>query len=140
MQIRHNLVVWEKPSFRRGRCVLKTAHHFKGSENKVYDMWLRIGAAIAAMTGCAAACVLLWPQARDADAILAAQDDPIQLSDLQLNSALRNDPGLIAQNIEAALAAGDAELAKSLVDVAEAKGIPVSADLSRRVADAVVQE
>src|SRR6202046_1627703 len=27
MQIRHNLVVPEKPFFRRGRCVLKEAHH-----------------------------------------------------------------------------------------------------------------
>src|SRR5882672_2191633 len=27
MQIRHNLVVGEKPFFRRGSCVLKAAHH-----------------------------------------------------------------------------------------------------------------
>jgi hypothetical protein len=33
MQIRHNLVVREKPFFRRGRCVLKTAHHFQVGEN-----------------------------------------------------------------------------------------------------------
>jgi hypothetical protein len=103
-------------------------------------MWLRIGAAITAMTGCAVACVLLWPHARDAGAILAAQDDPAELSDLQLNSALRNDPGLIAQNIEAALAANDADLAKSFADVAAAKNIAVSEDLSRRVADAVAEE
>jgi hypothetical protein len=103
-------------------------------------MWLRIGAAITAMTGCAVACVLLWPHARDAGAILVAQDDPVQLSDLQLNSALRNDPGLIAQNIEAALAANDADLAKSFVDVAAAKNSPVSEDLLRRVADAVSAE
>src|SRR3954454_431627 len=32
MQIRHNLGVWEKPFFRRGSCVLKTAHHLKRSE------------------------------------------------------------------------------------------------------------
>ena len=31
MQIRHNIVVPEKPFFRRGRCVLKTAHHFEVS-------------------------------------------------------------------------------------------------------------
>jgi hypothetical protein len=141
MQIRHNLVVWEKPSFRRGSCVLKTAHHLKGSEKTRFcDMWLRIGAAITAMTGCAAACVLLWPHARDAGAILAAQDDPVQLSDLQLNSALQNDPGLIARNIEAALVANDADLAKSFVDVAAAKNVPVSEDLLRRVADAVTEE
>jgi hypothetical protein len=103
-------------------------------------MWLRIGTAMTIMTGCAVACVLLWPHARDAGAMLAAQDDPAQLSDLQLNSALRNEPGLIAQNIEAALAASDADLAKSLVDVAAAKNIPVCEDLLRRVADAVTEE
>jgi hypothetical protein len=32
MQIRHNLVVPEKPFFRRGRCVLKAAHHFEEAE------------------------------------------------------------------------------------------------------------
>jgi hypothetical protein len=103
-------------------------------------MWLRIGAAMIGMAGCAVACVLLWPHARDAGATLAAQDDPAQLSDLQLNSALRNDPGLISQNIEAALAANDADLAKSFVDVAEAKNLPVAEDLARRVADAVAEE
>jgi hypothetical protein len=103
-------------------------------------MWLRIGAAITVLTAYAVSCVLLWPHARDAGAILAAQDDPVQLSDLQLNSALRNEPGLIAQNIEAALAASDADLAKSFVDVAAAKNIPVSEDLLRRVSDAVTEE
>jgi hypothetical protein len=103
-------------------------------------MWLRIGTAMTIMTGCAVACVLLWPHARDAGAILAAQDDPAELSDLQLNSALRNTPEVIAQNIEAALAASDADLAKSFVDLAAAKNIVISDDLSRRVADAVRQE
>ena len=103
-------------------------------------MRLRIGAAMAGMAGCAVACALLWPHARDAGAVLAAQDDPVELSDLQLNSALRNDPDMIAQNIEAALAANDADLAKSFVDVAAAKNIALSEDLSRRVTDAVVEE
>ena len=39
-------------------------------------MWLRTGAAMMAMAGCAVACALLWPHARDAGAVLAAQDDP----------------------------------------------------------------
>jgi hypothetical protein len=33
MQIRHNLVVPEKPFFRRGGCVLKAAYHFRKSGN-----------------------------------------------------------------------------------------------------------
>ena len=45
-------------------------------------MWLRIGSAIMALAGCAVALALLWPHARDAGAILAAQDDPAELSDI----------------------------------------------------------
>jgi hypothetical protein len=103
-------------------------------------MWLRIGAAMTRMAGCAVACALLWPHARDAGAILAAQDDPAQLSDIRLNSALRNTPDIIAQNVEAALAASDADLANSFVELAAAKNIPLPEDLSRRVTDAVVEE
>ena len=33
-------------------------------------------AALAAMAGCALACALLWPSARDAGALLTARDDP----------------------------------------------------------------
>jgi hypothetical protein len=103
-------------------------------------MRLRIGAALTGMAGCAVACALLWPHARDAGAILAAQDDPAQLSELQLNSALRNSPDIVAQNIEAALAANDAELANSFVELAAAKNVRLSENLSRRVAEAVAQE
>jgi hypothetical protein len=103
-------------------------------------MWLRTGLAVIGMAGCAVMCALLWPHARDAGAILAAQDDPAALSDIRLNSALRNSPELIAQNIEAALAANDADLANSFVELAAAKNIAVSSDLSRRVADAVMEE
>jgi hypothetical protein len=100
----------------------------------------RIGSALAGMAVCAAACALLWPHARDAGRILAAQDDPAALSDLQLNSALRNDAALLARNIEAALVAGDADLASSFVDLAKDRNISVSEDLSRRVAEAVTEQ
>ncbi len=103
-------------------------------------MWLRIGAAMTGMVGCAVACALLWPHARDAGAILAAQDDPAQLSDILTNSALRNTPDIIAQNVEAALTAGDADLANSFVELAAAKNIPLPEDLSRRVTEAVAEE
>src|SRR5450755_4912326 len=142
MQIRHNLVVPEKPFFRRGRCVLKAAHHLEESEN-VRVFWMRrarIGSALAGTTVCAVACALLWPHARDAGAILAAQDDPAALSDIQLNSALRDNQPVVAANIEAALAAKDADLANSFVELAREKGIPVTDELSRRVSEAVTEE
>lgn len=103
-------------------------------------MGLRLGAALAGMAVCAAACAVLWPHARYAGAVLAAQDDPVELSDVRLNSVLRNDQGVIERNIEAALAGGDADLAKSFVDLAAAKGVGSSEDLSRRVTEAVAEE
>jgi hypothetical protein len=101
---------------------------------------VRIGSALAGTTVCAVACALLWPHARDAGAILAAQDDPAVISDIQLNSVLRNNEPLIAENIEAALAAGDADLASSFVDLAREKNIPVADELSQRVSEAVTEE
>ena len=100
----------------------------------------RIGAAIVTLAGCAVGCALLWPHARDAGAMLAAQDDPVELSDLRLNSVLRNTPDIIAQNVEAALAAGDADLAHSFVELAAAKNIPIPDELSRRVAAAAAEQ
>jgi hypothetical protein len=101
---------------------------------------LRIGSALAGMAVCATACALLWPQARDAGAILAVQDNPAELADLRVNFALRNNQAMLADHIEAALAANDADLANSFVDLAREKNIPVSEELSRRVADAVAEE
>ena len=84
-----------------------------------------------------AVCAALWPHAREAGAILAAQDDPAALSDIHINSALRSNQALVADNIEAALAAGDSDLANSFVELARDKGIAVSDELSKRVSDAV---
>src|SRR5436309_6022029 len=100
----------------------------------------RIGSALACMTVCAVACALLWPHARDAGAILAAQDDPAELADIQLDSALRNNQAVVAENIEAALATNDADLANSFVDLAREKSISVSDELSLRVSDAVAEQ
>lgn len=104
---------------------------------------LRFGSALAGALGClalsVAVCAALWPHARDAGAILTAQDDPAALADLQLNSAMRNNPSLVTGNIEAALAEGDSDLAASFVELARNKSIPVSDELSKRVSDAVTE-
>jgi hypothetical protein len=100
---------------------------------------LRLGSALAGLALSAAVCAALWPHARDAGAILAAQDEPARLADLQLDSVLRNSPGLFAEGIEAALAADDSELAASFVELARDKGGGVNEELSKRVADAVTQ-
>jgi hypothetical protein len=101
---------------------------------------LRIGWVVAVMTVSGAAMAALWPHARDGFAVLAAQDDPAQLSDIQLNSALRNSQNVISDNIEAALAAGDADLANSFVDLAREKNISLASELTQRVNDAVKEE
>jgi hypothetical protein len=100
---------------------------------------LRLGLALTGMAVCTIACALLWPHARDAGALLAAQDDPAELSDVELNSALRNNQELIEQNIEKALAANDSDLANSFVELAREKNIPLSGELSKRVSDAVTE-
>src|SRR4051812_34336002 len=102
---------------------------------------LRLGSALAGALGCmalsVAVCAALWPHAREATAILAAQDDPAALSDIHINSALRSNQVLVAENIESALAEGDSDLANSFVELARDKGIAVSDELSKRVSDAV---
>ena len=100
----------------------------------------RISSAVGGLAASAVVCAALWPHAREAGAVLAAQDDPVELSDLRLNSAMRNNQGVVAQNIEAALASHDADLANSFLALARDKNIAVTDALSRRVADAVADE
>jgi hypothetical protein len=100
----------------------------------------RISLALAGMAVSCAVGAALWPHAREAGTLLSAQDDPAALADAQLNSALRNNQKIVADNIEQALAKGDADLANSFVELSRAKDIPVTDDLARKVADAVTEE
>ena len=100
----------------------------------------RISSALVGLAASAAVCAALWPHARDAGAVVLAQDDPAELSDVQISAALRNNQALVSEQIETALAAGDADLAGSFAALAREKNIPLGDELSRRVADAVTQE
>jgi hypothetical protein len=100
----------------------------------------RLSLAVAGMAVSAVMAAALWPHASDAWAVLAAQDDPAELSSLQVSSALRNSPGLIHDNIEAALAAGDADLAGSFAELARDNNVTLSEELSKRVSDAVTED
>jgi len=100
----------------------------------------RIGFALAAMVASGAALAGIWPYAREASAILAAQDDPAELSDLQVNSALRNSQNIVVDQIEAALAVHDTGLAASFVDLAKSKNISLPDDLVQRVNAAVAED
>ena len=100
----------------------------------------RLSFAIIGTVASAAVGVALWPHARDAYTVLAAQDEPAQLADLGIDSALRNHQALVEENIEAALAAGDADLANSFVELAQARNLALSDALTTRVSDAVAEE
>src|ERR1700741_2932118 len=100
----------------------------------------RISLAVVGVAASAIAAAALWPHAREAYAVLTAQDDPAELADAQVNSVLRNNQKIVSQNIEAALASNDADLASSFVSLARDKNIPLADDLVQRVADAVAEE
>ncbi len=102
--------------------------------------WLRITTAVTGLAACTLALVFVAPGAREAAAILAAKDDPAELSELKLNSVLGNDERMVEAQIEAALAARDADLANSFVELARDRNIALSDDLMSRVSDAVREE
>jgi hypothetical protein len=84
-----------------------------------------------AFVGMAAALV---PRGYDAGWLILAQDDPIKLADHAV--AQRLTPAVAEQEIAAALAAGDADLANSFADLAAERGIAIKPDLAARLADA----
>lgn len=100
----------------------------------------RISSALAGITVSCAIAAALWPHAREALVLLWSQDDPPRLADAEINSVLRNDQKIVSQGIEQALAAGDADLANSFVELASDKKITLPDEMTRRVADAVVEE
>jgi len=102
--------------------------------------WLRISTAVSGLLACTFALVQVAPRAREAAAILAAQNDPTALSEQRLNSLLRTDDHLVQDNIEAALAAHDADLAGSFVELARDRSIALPDDLLSRVSNAVSEE
>ncbi|MBR0697866.1 hypothetical protein [Bradyrhizobium lablabi] len=101
---------------------------------------LRLSYAVVAVVASIAIGAAVWPHARDAAVVLAARDDPAALADIRIGSALRNNPTLIADNIEAALASGDADLAASFVELARGKDMILGDDLTKRVSDAVAEQ
>ncbi|MDB5616054.1 MAG: hypothetical protein JWQ24_292 [Tardiphaga sp.] len=100
----------------------------------------RLDTALTGIAVCATIGLLMLPQARDAGAMLAAQDDPVALADAQVTAALRSDPGVLARGIEAALASDDADLANSFVELAAARRVVMPEELTKRVSDAVAEQ
>lgn len=100
----------------------------------------RIGLTLAGAVASAAVFAVVWPHARDAAALLRAQDDPAQLSDLRVDSALRHNDAVIGQGVAQALEADDADLARSFADLAQDKGIKLPPGVTEQVDAAVADE
>jgi hypothetical protein len=83
----------------------------------------------------ALAALICVPLGLEADSLIAAADDPVAITDRALDRAF--DRGTAVHEIEAALTANDADLAKSFLDLADDRGIAVPADLKARVNTAV---
>jgi len=103
------------------------------------QVW-RIGLTLAGAAASAAVFTALFPHAREAGALLMAQDDPAALSDIRVNSALRTNSAAIGQGAEQALDAGDADLANSFTDLARDKGLALPPGVAERVDAAVADE
>jgi hypothetical protein len=94
------------------------------------NAWLAFGLFALA----AAFCVPLGLEARS---LLASADDPVAITDRALTRAF--DADVASREIEAALKANDADLAKSFLDLASDRSVPVPPELAKRV-DAAVEQ
>jgi hypothetical protein len=90
-------------------------------------MTLTLGAA--AWLALAAGHVL--PQGVHGARLIAAGDDPAAISDVALDRTFNEQ--IVRREIETALAANDAELARSFVDLANERGVPVDPALAETV-------
>jgi hypothetical protein len=91
----------------------------------------RIILLVIVAAGFAAATYAVLPRAVESFALLYAQDDPVLLADIAVAKTLS---ALVAQTeIEDALAAGDAELATSFLELARDRDIAVDPELAARV-------
>jgi hypothetical protein len=93
------------------------------------------GARIAVPLGLAIALAIIalaiGPRSLEAERVLAIQDDPAALADRALDGSFNS--AVAAREINAALAANDADLARSFLELASERGLAVDAALSERV-------
>jgi hypothetical protein len=93
--------------------------------------------ALLAAIACGVAALIIVPRGIEAESVLAIEDDPVQIAERGLDQTL--NPELVRREIEAALAAKDADLAKSFVELAQDRGIAVDPALSEKVTSAVAE-
>jgi hypothetical protein len=96
---------------------------------------MRLLVIAAAVFGVAA--VALLPRAVESGWLLLVQDDPVALADRKLARSFNSEAAV--REIEAALAADDADLAKSFVELARDRNVAVAPELIAKV-DAAVEK
>jgi hypothetical protein len=103
-----------------------------GGERRLDSMGSsRIAVPLGAAFACAIAVLSLVPRGIEAQSLLQIQDDPVALSDHQLKRAFTSER--VAREMDAALEAGDADLATSFLDLARDRGVALDAALVARV-------
>ena len=91
----------------------------------------RLIAAASLLLALAGSAHWLLPLGREAFALLMAREDAARLADLRLDSELTAERA--NSEIAEALAKGDAELAASFLELADARALPVPLDMRARV-------
>jgi hypothetical protein len=96
---------------------------------------LMTGARIAVPLGLAVALAIaaltIAPRGFEAETLLADQDDPVALADHAIARSF--DATVAAREINAALAANDADLAQSFLDLARDRNVPIDPILTAKV-------
>ena len=90
---------------------------------------------LLAMIGCAVAALVAVPRGMEASSVLSIENDPVRIADRGLDQVLT--PELVRREIETALATNDSDLAKSFVDLAKDRNMPLDQALADKVAAAV---
>ncbi|MGH6769519.1 MAG: hypothetical protein ACRECO_10930 [Xanthobacteraceae bacterium] len=94
----------------------------------------RIALPLGATFACAIAALAIVPRGIEAEALLAAQDDPVKIADHALDRSFNTT--VVTREIEAALKADDAELAQSFLDLARDRKVTIEPALAERVEEA----
>src|SRR6202048_4344244 len=94
----------------------------------------RIAVPLGLAVSLAVAALAVLPRAYEAERLLSSQDDPVALADRAVARSLNSS--VAERELNAALAANDADLAQSFVDLARDTHLPIDPALSEKVRQA----
>jgi hypothetical protein len=97
----------------------------------------RLAPALLACAVLAGGAVYAVPRGLEAQHLIAIEDDPVEIADRALNEKF--NAAVAAREIDSALAADDADLAQSFVELSKARGVVLDQAQVAKVATAVAQ-